>query len=661
MANQVGEINVKIGADTAGLNKGVNKSKTKLGELDKSAVKTGAAVDKFSLAAKAGAVALGALAIKSVLIADKFTTISTRVKTATRDTGDFVKVYNDLMVTAQASGVALESSVAAFQNIGASAREIGKTNEDVVNFVDAFQKLGVIGGSTGVEISNAMRQTSQAIAGGVLRAEEFNSIVENTPEVARAIAAGMEMTVGQLRQAVLAGEVLSEDVFNSLLSQTDEINAKMAEMPINIDRGMTMLANSTGNALASMDEMAGVTNGIGMAFAGWSMLLDAAFKKEEELAVVQREMREIQKEINEGQSIFGNTYLDIINKQQKLNDLKVRELELIGVVSKLSRGDVGLNLEAEYNKIISEEMEKQLDAAIATEEFIASRYKAAEGIRKSNEAIAAAAILENEAKAEKLKLLEEEYAWQAALLEFEGKATGEEQALKDQERTKAALEALQETYLTEQELLTTSLQEKQFIIDEALLNEQLTAQEHQDLMTKINQEGADARDKIADAEFKSKLKMTSSGLGMVSSLMNTKNKEMFEIGKKAAIAQAAISGGLAIQNAWRSGMETLGPWAPVVAAGYAAAAAIQSGVNISNISSQSYGGGATGGATTFSGGMPAVNTQPAGGGGGGAPEGGTLTVQGLSASSLFTGDTVAAIAEELLSYQERGGSVVLQG
>lgn len=117
----------------------------------------------------------------------------------------------------------------------------------------------------------------------------------------------------------------------------------------------------------------------------------------------------------------------------------------------------------------------------------------------------------------------------------------------------------------------------------------------------------------------------------LSGLMNTNNKKMFEIGKKVALSRAAVAGAQAVMDAWRSGMETGGPWAPLVAAAYAAAAAVNAANMINNIRSQQFGGG---------GGTPVAPTQgssgvsPVGAGGAG-PQG----VRGPDTIINLQGDT----------------------
>ena len=59
-------------------------------------------------------------------------------------------------------------------------------------------------------MANALRQFGQSISSGVVRAEEFNSILEQMPELARQIAAGMGVSIGELRQLMLDGKLTAE-------------------------------------------------------------------------------------------------------------------------------------------------------------------------------------------------------------------------------------------------------------------------------------------------------------------------------------------------------------------------------------------------------------------------------------------------------------------
>ena len=147
--------------------------------------------------------------------------------------------------------------------------------------------------------------------------------------------------------------------------------------------------------------------------------------------------------------------------------------------------------------------------------------------------------------------------------------------------------------------------------------ELITEQEHEDAITEVEASASAKRIALADAEAAAKKAATSQMFNDLASLMNTGSRKAFAIGKAAAIANASINGVSAAIAAWDAGMSTGGPWAPVVAAAYAGASLVKTGTMIGQIKSQSFGAAST--PTSFSGGLPSVNT----GGGGQSQQGPT--------------------------------------
>lgn len=653
---QVGEINVRIDADTSGLDKGVKKTKDGLQEIEQQSEKSSKAVTAFS---KANVLAIGALtaAIGGGIAmmakqADSIRILEQRIKTATRATGDYAQVSKELYSISQATGSTLESNVVLFQQLARAATEVGATNTEVLTLTKSLQQLGTIGGSSAEQMSNAMLQFGQAMAGGVMRAEEFNSIVENTPEIAVRIADGMGMTVGELRNAVLEGKVLSEEVFSSLLSQTQDINKQFNEMNISLDRASTMFSNSLNNFLADADTGLSFTEQIAKGLQGWSMWMDSVNPKMTEHEKINLRIYELRKKINEGASLFGNSTSQILNWQKELKKLEEDRAKLWASQDAKKAKEAELAATEKAIKAEKEWFDQQFKQAEQQQQWMEYRSDKTESYNRRQ----LKALEEQIRKAEELRKATGD--WITMLNEQTGvfdkedeqKALDEE---KYQENSQKSLDKLLEKYKTEEELLREKFENQQLIIDEAYLNEQMTEEEHQQTMLEIQERYAEARAKIADAERKDRVNAYSKMFGDLSSLMNTKSKEMFAIGKAAAIANTVISGIEAAEEAFKWGNKIGG--LPLGSA-MAAASALASAARVQQISSTQI--GTSGGTTSVSGGVAAVNTTPAQQS---APVGGTLTVEGLSTSSLFTGDTVSALAEELLEYQRNGGNVVLQG
>lgn len=253
MALKLGELQVDIGADTSDLKRAGKEVDKTAGSMEKSFKRVGSAI----------AAALSFQAIKStVLLADSMNMLDARIRNVTKSAKDFQIVRKGVRDIAKETGNSIQSIATLSQNLLIAGESIGASSDQIVQMTSNLNKLGSIGGSSAEQMGNAMLQFGQAMAGGIVRAEEFNSIVENTPLIAQSIAKGMGMTVGELRKAVIEGKVLSEDVFKALEGQTDSINEKFAKMPLTVQRASGMIANAFAVAVQEIDNGLGTTEAI---------------------------------------------------------------------------------------------------------------------------------------------------------------------------------------------------------------------------------------------------------------------------------------------------------------------------------------------------------------------------------------------------------------
>ncbi len=197
--------------------------------------------------------------------ADAFNVLQARIKNATRETGDYNKVAKELYDISQDNGVALKNTVDVFQRLSQSRRDLGATNEQLLELTDLVQKLGVVSGSTGSQLDAGLLQFGQGLSAGVFRAEEFNSIVENLPALADALAKGMGKTKGELRKMVLEGKLFSRDVMMAVLGISKDVNVQFADMPESIERASTSMFNSLQRMTSELLKSVGLTEAISTA------------------------------------------------------------------------------------------------------------------------------------------------------------------------------------------------------------------------------------------------------------------------------------------------------------------------------------------------------------------------------------------------------------
>ena len=127
--------------------------------------------------------------------------------------------------------------------LGLMTKGIFKNNAEIIQFSENLTKSFKIAGTDAQGISSAMTQLTQAMASGVLRGEELNSIFENAPLLIQNIADYMGVPIGQIRELASEGTITADIVKNAILGATDEINAKFDEMPMKFEDLGTQFSN----------------------------------------------------------------------------------------------------------------------------------------------------------------------------------------------------------------------------------------------------------------------------------------------------------------------------------------------------------------------------------------------------------------------------------
>jgi tape measure domain-containing protein len=186
--------------------------------------------------------------------ADKMRMLEARTINASKSIALGTQNFEALKKVAIGTGTSLEGIVTVFQRISNTKNSIGATNAEMLTLTDTVSKLGVLSGASGEAIKNSLVQFSQAMAGGIVRAEEFNSIVENTPEIALKIAEGLGISMGKLRLMVIEGKLLSKDVFDVLIKQADDVNKEFDKMPMTFGRLKSQADVTFASLVADIDK-----------------------------------------------------------------------------------------------------------------------------------------------------------------------------------------------------------------------------------------------------------------------------------------------------------------------------------------------------------------------------------------------------------------------
>jgi tape measure domain-containing protein len=193
---------------------------------------------------------------------------STRIKNALRVAGlegdELTAVYGRLFESAQRNAAPVEALVSLYSRASLVQKELGISTEELLGFTDKVAVALRVSGKSAQESSGALLQLSQALGSGIVRAEEFNSILEGALPIAQAAAAGLEEaggSVAKLRQLVITGKVSSEAFFRAFEAGADTLQDKLAGSQLTVSQGFVQLYNVMQDAAGRIDEVSGASKG----------------------------------------------------------------------------------------------------------------------------------------------------------------------------------------------------------------------------------------------------------------------------------------------------------------------------------------------------------------------------------------------------------------
>ena len=141
------------------------------------------------------------------------------------------------------SKAAYSDTADAVGKMGLNAGNAFSSNQELIAFTEQVNKQFKIGGASAQEQSNAMVQITQAMAAGVLRGQDLNSILAAAPGIARTIEESMGWASGSIKQYAEDGKVTAQVVKNALLDMADQTNQKFESIPMTLSDAMTQAQN----------------------------------------------------------------------------------------------------------------------------------------------------------------------------------------------------------------------------------------------------------------------------------------------------------------------------------------------------------------------------------------------------------------------------------
>lgn len=232
----------EIDAALNGLSGGVNRLDVSVNRTELSMASLGRTMSGLSGVARG---VLAALSVQQVVqYGNEWVTVSNKLANSVRANEQLADVTQRVFAISQETMSSLGATATLYGRLERATRSAGTSTEDLVKLTTTINKGLAVSGATTEEASSTMTQLSQALASGVLRGEEFNSISENGSRLAVALADSLGVTIGQLRGMAAQGKLTTEVVVNGLLKQSDAIAKEFSNTVMTMGQALTVATNT---------------------------------------------------------------------------------------------------------------------------------------------------------------------------------------------------------------------------------------------------------------------------------------------------------------------------------------------------------------------------------------------------------------------------------
>ncbi len=214
--------------------------------------------------AVAGARQFAGMARDVAQTADAINNLRSRIELVTGAGNDFAAAWDGVQRVALATHGALEETGALFARVAQAGKDAGlntqQASEQSLRLVETINQATQLSGASAQASSAAITQLVQGFQSGVLRGDEFNSVMEQAPRLAKALADGLGVTTGELRKMAEAGALSTQTVIDALKGQSDAVAQEFAKLPPTVGRALQDLSTKWTLYVGELDKSSGASS-----------------------------------------------------------------------------------------------------------------------------------------------------------------------------------------------------------------------------------------------------------------------------------------------------------------------------------------------------------------------------------------------------------------
>lgn len=235
---------------------------TKASEAAKSISEQLALVQRAYVALQATQGAVN-LATDLAQTADAYNNLAARIQLATGEGAAFTTSFEAVSKVALDTNSNLVTTGNLFTKLAESGKSAGLSTEAAIaqslQLTETVNQAVQLSGASAQASDAAITQLIQGLQGGALRGDEFNSVMEQSPRLAKALADGLGTTTGELRKMAEAGQLSSDVVIKALKGQADTVASEFSKLPPTVGRALENLSTSWTLYVGETDKATGAS------------------------------------------------------------------------------------------------------------------------------------------------------------------------------------------------------------------------------------------------------------------------------------------------------------------------------------------------------------------------------------------------------------------
>lgn len=221
-----------------------------------------------------GVIAASVVAREVVQAADAYKNLNARLQLVSKSASDFTKAQTALFDISQRTRVGLGQTTDLYGSLARSTEALGVTQDELLKVTEGINQALLISGTSAQSAQAALVQLGQGFASGTLRGEELNSVLEQAPRLARALADGLGVPIGKLRELGKDGELTADKVFRALQKSSGALQSEFNRLPLTVEQATVQAGNSLTRLIGVIDGATGATSLLARALGGISRGID---------------------------------------------------------------------------------------------------------------------------------------------------------------------------------------------------------------------------------------------------------------------------------------------------------------------------------------------------------------------------------------------------